>query len=167
MSEEQGHYEVGVGRDAVYVRVVGLATMYNAACVRDFVERMLEDGYRQVVFDLASCSGMDSTFLGVLAGAATHGDPDRSPLVTVVNANAENARLLDGVGLTELIRICPSPVQPPPIRTEALHERTREEDRLELIRSAHERLIRIDPRNEAAFGAFVRALKAQMDSPRK
>ena len=162
MSQPEGHYEVGLCRSAAYVRVLGLATMYNAECVRDFLEGELERGCREVVFDLAACTGMDSTFLGVLAGVATYDAADRMPKTTVINASADNEGLIDGVGLTELIDVCAGRVPPPDTHLEPLYERTREEDRLELIRDAHEKLVAIDGRNEEAFGAFLRAMEAQM-----
>jgi len=163
MSEPEGYYQVGLSRTAVYVRVIGLATMYTAACVRDFVERMLEEGYAKAVFDLEDCCGMDSTFLGVLAGVATYDGADDMPSVIVVNAAPPNRHLLESVGLTELIEVCDGRIDRPDIRLESLRERTREEERLDLVRSAHEKLVQIDDRNEEVFGAFLNALKAQMD----
>ena len=162
MTEPEGHYEVGVSRHAVYVRVIGLASMYNAACVRDLIEQMLDEGHQEVVFDLEECIAMDSTFLGVLAGAATHCGADGMPKVTVLNASAANLRLLEGVGLTELIGVCSAHVDPPDVRLEALHERTQEAERLELVRAAHERLIQIDERNEEGFGSFLSTLNEEM-----
>jgi len=164
MTEEQGYYEVGLSRNTVYVRVIGLATMYNAACVRDFVERLLAEGYHRVLFDLERCAGMDSTFMGVLAGVATFEGPNGSPQVTVLNADPSNVGLLEGVGLTHLLQLHRGHVDAPDIDLVSLRERTREEDRMELVRDAHERLIEVNPKNEAAFGAFLQALKLQMDA---
>jgi len=71
------------------------------------------------------------------------------------------------VGLTELVDVCRTPVPRPDIRTEPLHERTHEDERLDLVRSAHQKLIQIDERNEKAFGRFLELLNEQMERQRR
>jgi hypothetical protein len=127
---------------------------------------MIEKGYAQVVFDLEDCAGMDSTFLGVIAGVATWDRGLKPPAVTIVNASQNNAQLIEGVGLNELVEMCAGRVEPPGVRLETLQERTREDERLELLRVAHEKLIAIDERNEEAFGHFLRALQAEIERRR-
>src|ERR1043166_8191652 len=52
----------------VFVRVVGRGAYQNAEPVRQFGKEWLEKACRCFHVDLAECTGMDSTFLGVLAG---------------------------------------------------------------------------------------------------
>ena len=56
--------------DPVAVRVLGRASFQNSACLKDFIGEMLRTGHVRFVLDFERCSGIDSTFLGVLAGAA-------------------------------------------------------------------------------------------------
>ena len=157
-----GFYEVAVGERAVYVRVHGLASMNNCLCVRDFIEDMLRSDHSFVVVDLADCTGMDSTFMGALASAATFEREEPRPGVAVVNAGEPLTRLLDGVGLSELILVEEDPFEAPGIEFLRLDEKADEEERLACIRETHRKLMEISDKNEKAFGVFVTALEAEM-----
>ena len=63
-------YLVDAYSDPVVVRVEGRAGFQNSSCLRDFITEMLARGKTRFVLDFQHCAGMDSTFLGVLAGAA-------------------------------------------------------------------------------------------------
>src|SRR5205823_4559613 len=56
--------------DPVLVRIDGRASFQNSACLHDFLEEMQRQGKTRFVIDFQRCASMDSTFLGVLAGAA-------------------------------------------------------------------------------------------------
>jgi anti-anti-sigma factor len=60
----------GVSPLSVLVRVDGRASFQNSSCLRDFISEMLARGKTRFVLDFQRCASMDSTFLGVLAGAA-------------------------------------------------------------------------------------------------
>lgn len=61
---------VDANSDPVLIRVRGRASFQNSQLIRDYFQQGVKEGRRRFVFDFAECAGMDSTFLGVLAGAA-------------------------------------------------------------------------------------------------
>src|ERR1700755_851419 len=63
-------YLVDAYSDPVVVRIDGRASFQNSSCLRDFIAEMLRTGKQRFVLDFQQCASMDSTFLGVLAGAA-------------------------------------------------------------------------------------------------
>src|SRR3954469_4232932 len=63
-------YLVDAYSDPVVVRIDGRASFQNSTCLRDFITEMLARGKTRFVLDFQHCASMDSTFLGVLAGAA-------------------------------------------------------------------------------------------------
>src|ERR1700752_1415991 len=63
-------YMVDASSDPVLVRVEGRANFQNCACLRDFISELIQQDHARFVIDFLRCTGMDSTFLGVLAGAA-------------------------------------------------------------------------------------------------
>ena len=63
-------YLVDAYSDPVVIRLDGRASFLNSACLRDFVSQMLKSGKTRFAIDFLRCTSMDSTFLGVLAGAA-------------------------------------------------------------------------------------------------
>ena len=158
----EGVYDVALGDHAVYVRVHGLAGMTNCLCMRDFLERMLAAGRTFIVVDLAACTGMDSTFMGVLAGAASYESPGKPVGVAVVNAGPQLVKLLEEIGLNELLFIEPKPFTMPEVNFVRLEGQPGEEERLQLIKSAHEHLIKVSANNERVFGPLVAVLREEM-----
>ena len=159
---ESGYYEAAVGKNAVFVRAHGLASMNNCLCVRDFVDHMLETGHLFVVFDLADCTGMDSTFMGLLAGAATYDLNEHTPGVAVVNADKSLQGLLKEVGIDELVLIESEPFEDPAIQFIRLPEKTDETERLACIVQAHQKLIPLSDQNEKIFGPLIASIEAEM-----
>jgi len=160
---QTGFYEVAAGERAVYVRVHGLACMVNCLCLRVFVEEMLASGRSFVVVDLAGCTGMDSTFMGVLAGVATYEREGKNPGLAVVNVSEPMLRLLKNVGLTELIFIEPEPIATPELEFVRLEEQRGDAGRMALVRAAHENLMKLSERNEETFRPLVAALELEME----
>jgi len=159
---DRGFYEVAIAKHAAYVRVYGLATMNNSLCLRDFIEKALAVGRTFIIVDLAHCTGMDSTFMGLLAGAAMSEQNGKSPGVAAVNAGGPLLELLKSVGLTELIFVEPEPFNAPDFEFARLEEPSGEDARLALVRSAHEHLIKLSDHNEEVFGPLVAALEMEM-----
>ena len=158
-----GYYEVATGARAVYVRVHGIATMVNCLCLRGFLEGLLAEGGSFVIVDLADCAGMDSTFMGVLAGAATYERNGKSPGVALVNVSEPLMRQLKDVGLTELVFVETEPFETPALEFVRLEEQGGgEKERLACVHAAHEHLMKINERNEAIFRPFVAALEREM-----
>ncbi len=159
---EDGFYEVAIGKRAVYVRVAGLASMTNCLCVRDFIQKMLASGHRFVIIDLAGCTGMDSTFMGVLAGTATFVRDKKTVGVAVVNATQSLRKLLKSVGIAELVFVDPEPFETPAIEFLRLEERGGEEERIALIRTAHQHLVKASAQNAGIFRPPLKILEAEM-----
>jgi hypothetical protein len=154
-----GVFRIARSGDAIYVRVVGLATMTNSATFKDFADRMQSEGYRAFVVDLAECRGVDSTFMGLLLGLAQgSGSGSARDKLLVVNANAHCRKQMESIGLHRLLRIQSEPAALP--CDLALHELPESEpspvQRLKLIMKAHQDLIAIDKKNEEKFGAFLK-----------
>lgn len=71
MSEaKQPTFLVSAYSDPIIVKVIGKANYLNCNAFRDFIETMLSNGGRRILIDFEECKGMDSTFLGILAGTA-------------------------------------------------------------------------------------------------
>ena len=164
-----GVFRIARQGDAVYVRVVGLATMTNSVTFKEFADRMGEQGFRRFIVDLGECRGVDSTFMGLLLGLAhparEKGKPPAPPdALTVVNAGAHCRKQMESIGLHRLLKI---PVEPSELpRGLELHELPEAETsptaRLKLIMKAHQDLVAIDKKNEEKFGAFLRDIQKNL-----
>ena len=151
---------------AVYARTQGLGNFSNALMFEEFCEAELQQGAECFVIDLAECTGMDSTFMGVMAGLSTHFPPGRSAIV-ILNASPKNRQLLDDLGLSTLVAVRDKPDEIPqmemqPLASDALPAR----ERAERIRRAHQQLVDADSRNAAKFGPVLKLLQKELDASR-
>ncbi len=64
-------------------------------------------GDRCLVVDLEGCTGMDSTFMGTLAGMAARLSSHEGGTLQIANAGDRNRRSLEDLGLDFLIEIDP------------------------------------------------------------
>jgi len=162
MDSAEPHFEVALCGDTVYVRAVGLASMRNTACLRDFLNKMRRQGYRTVIIDLEACTGMDSTFLGIMAGVADPLHQDESASVTVINGTEQQVKLLHRVGLAEFMDVVSKPVPRPRVETQPMYDGSTPEERVDLVLQAHRKLVELSADNEKEFGPFVARLEREM-----
>src|SRR3954470_22841035 len=99
-------YLVDAYSDPVIVRIEGRACFQNSACLKDFITEMMRQGKTRFVLDFQQCASMDSTFLGVLAGAAIElrkSAPNGS--LVVARVGQRNLELMRNLGLHLLLTI--------------------------------------------------------------
>lgn len=147
-----------VGRIAL-VRVEGRGSFKVSTALKEFVQAALAEGVLTVVVDLAGCISMDSTFMGVLAGAAgklRRREPGR---LALVNLSQKTRGLVSTLGLDQIaaafdagqtpgefaVFLDSAPVEALGGRAESKH--TTAETMLE----AHETLSALTPENRPRF----------------
>jgi len=160
-----GKIEVACMTRVLYVRVSGLATMHNCGSLSDLCNSVLEDDCDEVLFDLGNCTGMDSTFMGVMAGLRLRCPHGPSP-VTIVNADPHAVKLMDGLGLSEVVDVRREPLETPAVETQEVQDNwLTEGDKIKFITQAHENLVAIDIRNQERFGPLLAAFAKQFARP--
>ena len=145
---------VDASSDPVVVRLDGRASFQNCGCLRDFVTEMLSRGKNRFVLDFQQCSSMDSTFLGVLAGAAIE-LRKRKPVgsIVVTRAAPRNVELMRNLGLHRLLTIdAGDPAANLPQCDTALEaKRASELESARIVLEAHENLVAADESNRGKF----------------
>jgi anti-sigma B factor antagonist len=152
--------------DPVVIRVEGRASFQNSGCLRDFVSEMLVRGKIRFVLDFKGCASMDSTFLGVLAGAAIElrkSAPEGS--LVVARAGPRNLELMRNLGLHRLLTIDTGEAVVGFQQCDtALHcRRLTEAENARLVLEAHENLISADEGNRTKFQDVVTFLRNRTD----
>jgi anti-sigma B factor antagonist len=172
---------VATVNNEVHVRVVGRGTFQNSQPLRRYALEMMERGARQFIVDLSGCDGMDSTFLGVLAGIGLRLTQDgRAGHIHIANVSSRNLELLQTLGLDRLFEMNQPAGQnlhyEPPAG--AVFQRLPESDvrqlnkplskreTAELMLEAHDDLVRVDQRNVAKFKDLTAFLRDRVDKPR-
>jgi anti-anti-sigma factor len=152
--------------DPVLVRIEGRANFQNSACLRDFIEEMIKQGKRRFIVDMFHCSGMDSTFLGVLAGAALQlRKPALGGNLILVRVGPRNLELIRNLGLHRLLTVDAGDF---PMQFEnrdvALNCPDRSElDNARLCLEAHESLVAADEGNRSKFQDVIVFLRNRVE----
>jgi anti-anti-sigma factor len=159
-------YQVARLGSTVFVRSVGLANMKNAPMLDSFLREVIRHGALLVCVDLSSCSGMDSTFMGLLVGFSQELSEVKGRLV-VVNPTEQNQRLLDMLGVSEVL---PVVAQSSPTELEFVvipaSPMVSPLQRLEIIQRAHQHLIELNQTNVTKFSAFLEMLEVDLEKHR-
>jgi anti-sigma B factor antagonist len=158
---------VNANSDPVAVRIEGRASFQNCSCMKDFLEEILTAGKRHVVMDFLRCTSMDSTFLGVLAGAAIQLRRQKPPgSLVLCRLGPRNLELVRNLGLDRLLIV---DTGEPEVRAEAGQPLSRdplksEVENARLVLEAHENLVAADSRNQAKFQDVLTFLKQRVRS---
>ncbi len=171
MTETLKGISVGLADNEVYVRVVGRGTFQNGQPLRRYALDMMERGVERFVIDLGGCDGMDSTFLGVLAGIGLRLTQNgKRGQVRVANLSERNAELLQTLGLDRLFLMitgeAPAGInlqRLPDSDITHLNKALSKTDTADLMLEAHESLIRADQRNLSKFKDLTSFLREKVD----
>lgn len=97
---------VGNFEDFSWIRCEGKGSFLNSPAVKEFGEGRISTGEKCLVMDLEACTGMDSTFMGTLAGLASRLS-EKGGAFQVANAGEKNRNSLEDLGLDFLMEIEP------------------------------------------------------------
>lgn len=166
MKSKRAPFEAARSNGALYVRIHGLGSMINAPTLEAFAEKAIDDGVSQLVLDLKRCTGVDSTFMGLILGLSNRlRDQDGVSGIVLVNVDEHALKQLKSVGVDAFVMVKAGKTRlPPALRmTELTVADTTDRERLKLMVRAHKELITADARNEAKFGAFLEGIVAELE----
>ncbi|MGD1978431.1 MAG: STAS domain-containing protein [Akkermansiaceae bacterium] len=92
----------------IWIRPEGRGTFQESAIIKELVERCLEQGAKAFVVDLEACPGMDSTFMGMLAGFGIDFRKTGRAKLAIVGTNEKTLASLKELGLQHLLVIEPA-----------------------------------------------------------
>jgi anti-sigma B factor antagonist len=152
--------------DPVLIKIRGRASFANSGSIRDFMSQEIKEGKRRFVFEFSQCSGMDSTFLGVLAGSALE-LRKKKPAGSLVfcGLGARNLELIRNLGLHRLATVDVGDSLTEEGNLSALNQGDKmgELEGARLCLSAHENLVEADQSNESKFQDVLTLLKNRVD----
>jgi anti-sigma B factor antagonist len=150
----------------VVVRISGRASFQNSACLRDFFAEMIRQGKTRLVIDFSQCASMDSTFLGVLAGAALE-LKKLNPAGSLILARLvpRNLELIRNLGLHRLLTVDAGDASSDGAKCDTvLHCENRTEiEHARMVLEAHENLVAVDENNRAKFQDVLAFLKNRVE----
>lgn len=159
-------YRVNAYSDPVVVKIVGRASYTNTAPLNDFFHCVFKKGRSNFLIDFKDCTGMDSTFLGIIAGIsleARSAQPKGN--VALCRLNSRNLELVKNLGLHRIADVLNDSVEVPSMEaSNTLKDMDQsEQDSARMILEAHENLVKVDDANEAKFQDVISFLKNQVE----
>ncbi len=163
---EKPVFLVNAYSDPVVIKVNGKANFLNSSPIRDFFQRLAAAGKRTFVVDFNSCTGMDSTFLGILAGAALETRTLEPPgSLIFCRMGKRNLELVRNLGLHRIVKVDAGdfPMSFEEQDKNLNHSQQSELESAKMVLKAHENLVAIDDANQVRFQDVLSFLKNQID----
>lgn len=150
-----------------WARCEGKGSFLNSPNLKAWADEQLKSGTVHIVIDLECCTGMDSTFMGTMAGLAMRLIKISKGILEVASADEKNSQALDDLGLSSLMQINP---QSPSWRGQegAMRESLIEyghvnsTDRTKHVFDAHKTLCDADDSNNEKFSTVLDCLEAEL-----
>ena len=149
----------------IVIKAIALAVQNNCLGLPDFIRAMAAQGCDSVLFDLSDCTGIDSTFIGVLADAAKCVPRSGEKNVVVLDPEKRFESQLKKVGLANLLTIRTEVEKAPEVQfqpIDQMHLPADERERLTRIMELHKELVGLNEHNETQFGEFVKAMELEL-----
>lgn len=160
-------YLVDAYNDPVCVQVCGRANYTNCGPVADFFDRLIKYNEKHHFrIDLKNCTGIDSTFLGIIAAAALQIlDWGMEGSFQLINVNGRNLEIIENLGLHQIIEVNPTDIKKSEksCRAQAILLAMEESSvaSADTVLKAHESLVRADASNINKFQDVISFLKQQ------
>ncbi len=94
---------VTIRKSCAMIKVNGYGSFKMGPSIKRFGAAAVSKGCTKIIFDMESCLGMDSTFMGVMAGLALRIQNDVNGQVVAMNLSPKTESLLVTLGLNRLI----------------------------------------------------------------
>lgn len=160
---QQPTFLVSAYSDPIVVRVNGKANYLNCNSFREFIEQMLSAGRHHFLVDFENCQGMDSTFLGILAGTALELRKQNPPGgMTLCKLSERNQELITNLGLQNLLTISDEDTEAAACNAFDSLKNEEVSDAKNVLK-AHENLAQADKQNVAKFQDVISFLKNQVE----
>ena len=153
--------------DFAWIRCEGKGSFSNSPQIKQWADAQLAKGIRRVIIDLETCTGMDSTFMGTMAGIAMKLAKFDNASLFVASATAKSQSSLEDLGLSLLIQI--NPEKPfwendiESIRAKLTNcTLSAAVDKTQHVFDAHKTLCDADEDNDEKFSTVLDVLEAEL-----
>lgn len=165
---------VALSDDNAVVRVVGRGSFKVSSPLRDFGIAAIQMNAHRIILDMSDCIGMDSTFMGTIAGLSLRlkkQNPDSE--VVFINLSNKTESLLRTLGLNHITTTYLAGDEPDDIaslfseseesyRVLAQHKEENEQDAAKTVLDAHEALVDISDNNITKFRDVIDFLREDL-----
>ncbi len=150
------------------IRVEGRGSFKISPPLKQFIHQVIgNESADSILIEMSHCSGMDSTFMGVIAGIACFIKSKPAFRFQLVNLSEKNKKLLVTLGVDRVVDYSMSATEAQQTLLDQLEGSTRAlkadlSDKLEAAKTtleAHETLVDINPENLVKFKSVLEYLQ--------
>jgi anti-anti-sigma regulatory factor len=161
-----------IDRTAV-IRVEGRGSFKISPPMKQFIHQVINTrSAERILIDMSDCSGMDSTFMGVVAGIACFIKSKSDFQFKLINLSEKNQKLLITLGVDRVVdySLSVSGEEQELLAHPASDAQTLEPDFADKLTTAkttlaaHETLVDINPENYSKFKSVLEYLKNDVDT---
>jgi len=170
-SNKQDNLTAAYAEQTAVIRVEGRGSFKISPPMKQFIHKAIDaHSAERILIDMADCIGMDSTFMGVVAGIACYIKSKPDVQFKLINLSEKNKKLLVTLGVDRVVDYSLSTTgnEKDLIATldgEALEPHFT--DKLEAATTsldAHQTLVDINPENYGKFKSVVELLQDDVDT---
>lgn len=159
---------VDVHSDPICLKIKGRANYLNCAPLNDFCNKMILKNGINVIVDFAECTGVDSTFLGLLAGLALEfKKKEKKNTICLCNLSHRNLELIENLGLDRILQVNPEKYKTLITDNNTMNQLQsldiEDKPMPETILKAHQNLINAQPSNLYKFQDLISFIKKKSD----
>lgn len=156
-----------IDRTAI-IRVEGRGSFKISPPLKEFIHQIIgNESAEHILVEMSQCTGMDSTFMGVMAGVACYVRNKPSITFEMINLSEKNMKLLVTLGVDRVVKYSMSATDEQQDMLHKLGEspetlETGTANKLEAARTtleAHETLVDINPDNLSKFKSVLEYLQ--------
>lgn len=151
-----------------WIRCEGKGSFLNSPALKNWVDSEIDRGVNEVVVDLDACTGMDSTFMGTLAGLAMRLLKRPGGKLQIAEPGSKNQKSLEDLGLDSLMQIAPAEavwhndIEQIRQRLSPYQKEVNKPAKAPEVLEAHQKLVEADERNQEKFGTVLDFLEAEV-----
>jgi anti-sigma B factor antagonist len=166
MEPKNDELQAAISGEILFVRIQGRGSFKIAAPMKQFIAEIThKKSITLVAIDLKNCIGMDSTFMGVLAGLSGRLKSENVSL-ELINLSEKNQKLLTTLGVDKVLSFYKNDngLEASEQKTESLPTDTASKKEMaETALTAHQNLVKISDENQPRFKRVIEFLKEDVD----
>lgn len=152
----------------VHICIHGRGNFRNSPTLKSYIKQKIDTpSITHILLDMRHCQGMDSTFMGVLAGLACIAKNRPQLSFQLTHLSAKNEALLITLGVNRVLdyHLATDASDPLPNTTPQLELpiQTDTQDTAQTSLEAHQQLADLTPQNKIEFKSVIELLQADLD----
>jgi anti-anti-sigma regulatory factor len=172
LANNQDELTAAYFENSVMIRISGRGSFKTSSPLKQFIHHVIDDtSIKKIIVDMTNCVGMDSTFMGIIAGLSCYMKKKANiEQFKLINLSKKNEKLFITLGVNQVIDYSLFSASTQESAVSSLQKEETlvlvDQDKLEMAKTsleAHTALMKMSQENEKKFRAVVEYLQEDVD----